>query len=315
MRHHFFCLLVTLLITAAGLSNPAWAADQSIDDAFSAMEKSKGSSKAAVKGVANGFDSLDRLGQKNGATGHGIEAGFKDVEADRAAKDADRKRNELQAMQQNARKEDQEMEASCKPKVTAGHLYLTRTYTCIPNELTRSAYIACQRQNDACYEMSASECNALKRERAREEEAEQAASRRAAEQKKTICDAWKASGGKANSKEFLERLRSQEQSISNAQRAADQVARERDELIAADKKAVASGTRLSGPAEKDAAISAAAAKKQREDRLRAEARSAQAQKEIDDKQRAACVERYDRCECTRFDPKPRPSRRGDGCTK
>lgn len=275
-----------------------------MDDPFSALEKSKGSSNPGAKGIVGGFESLDRPGKKEGATGHGIEAGFKDVEADRAAKEAERKRNELQAMQQNARKEDQEMQASCNPQVTPIFLTLTSSRTCSPNQLSRSAYVACERQNNACFEMSASECNAVQREKEREKEAEQAASRRAAEQKQNLCDAWKASGGKANSKDFLARLRYQEQSISNAQRAADEVARERDELIAADKKAVAAGTRLSGPAAEGAAREAAATKKRREDWLAAEAQRAQTQKERDDKLRAACVGHYYLCDCNRFDPNP-----------
>lgn len=296
MRINIFLATLLLLVSAVIASGIAFAAGNSIDDGFAALDKSKGGAKAT--GIDAGFDALDKGSSKatgieagfgalekgkskgDAATGHGVDAGFQGVEAHKAEQAAQAARIQRIRMEQEAQKNEQDMNSNCGPclykECRIGLSYEFR------NSQAKAAWEASQREHAA--EIA-------------EENRQYHAAR--AEQRR-VCDAWKAAGPKANSESFKAQLRQQDNAIEAAQKAADESARQRDALIAADiKRAQSNSARAEiaqRNADENAANAANASEKAKRDAILAEREA---------KTRNWCLavkSRLDLCTCSQYNP-------------
>ena len=306
MRINIFLVTILSLVSTVITMNFALAASSSIDDGFSALDKIKGGSK--VTGIDAGFDALDNGSSKatgieagfgalekgkskgDAATGHGIDTGFQGVEAHRAEQAAQAARMQRIRMEQEAQKNEQDMNSNCGACLYKDcRIQLRRVFS---NREEEAAYNASQRAHAG--EIA---------EENRQYEASRDAQRR-------VCDAWKAAGPKANTDAFKAQLRQQDNAIAAAQRAADDSARQRDALIAQDVKraqAITSNAEQAQRVADDNAANTAAA--------REKARVAANQAEQEARTHKWCMALPDMsgyCECNKYNLK-KSSVKGSAC--
>lgn len=290
MRINNFLATVLLLLSAAITADFAVAAGNSIDDGFDALDKAKGGSKTTGQGIDAGFGSLDK-GKGSTAAGHSIEAGFQDVAAQRAKEAAGEEEKKRIRMEQEAKKQDQDMEKDCHCVYNNCDSGL-RSYSCrhFPGE-----------RRSTCAEQEAEQREAMD-----EQDRIRARERR---DKKPICDAWKAAGPTASSASFKAQLRQQDDAIAAAQRAAADAARQRDALIEADIKKNMAQEENTKEAERKAAENAVKAARAAEIAKNAAAEAAREKKE-----RQWCMadrSRLSWCRCAKYDNNPK----AQGCMK
>jgi hypothetical protein len=285
----FSYLLISLMVSVA------YGAGDSINDAFKALTNSDSGSESKPTGLGALSGLANDEGNSDAGTGHGIKAGLKAIEANEAAQAAEAERQRRIRMEQEAQKQEQEMSNNCKcilwPCIgiidNSDPCESYKTHEPMRQDTTYwggaqfgQRYVACLREERAKAEW--------KKEHA-EEIAEQ--ERREQQEKRRVCEAWKAAGPKANSETFKAQLRQQDVAIASRQREADQLALQRDALIQADEKAQLAKER--------AAYDANNAKVAREE---AEAKAKADEEEA--KFKASCLSDvdYGRCGCLKYYP-------------
>lgn len=216
-----------LLASTFMISSIAIAGDNSVNDAFDSLANSKGGSSKAA-----GLDAFDDLasgkGNADAGTGHGVAAGLKAMEANRAEQEAQAERLRRIRMEQEAKKQDEDMKADC-------YCVYNNCNNLIPMCIIYNDSHDSRYKRDSCsYDQSLAK--AWNAAHAAEIEEENRRYWEAKHEKKRLCDAWKAAGPKANSESFKAQLRQQDQAISASQRASAEATRRRDDEIEADIK-------------------------------------------------------------------------------
>lgn len=307
MRQIFKAIIFAIVLLSSGASYAETkivvsvaAQDNSVDDAFAKLEKDKGG-KPSKSGGDDPFAGLEKgkgskAGQgmdaafnalnnsvSNGSVefGHGIEAGFQGVAAQRAQQAALAAEAERVRMEQEAKKQDEEMKSDC---------YCIYN-NCVFLTLTPQPCSGTWEKKQACEKS---------REWNEDKEAEFQEEKRIKQAKKAICDDWKAAGPKANSESFKAQLRQKDDAIATAQRKAAEAGRQRDALIAADVKRVAAqeeNIRLKAEAD--------AANNERAAIAAAKAKADAANAEREDKLHKWCMtgKNISYCDCWRWAPK------------
>jgi hypothetical protein len=186
MRNKISLMCGLLLAFAFMLSSVAMAAGSSVNDSFDALANSKGGSKSVA-----GMDAFDDIAKGKGkndvGTGHGIEAGLQSIVTNKAEKTAQAEIQKRLRMEQEAQQQDKEMQGSC---------YCIYN-NCPTIEIIRNCGgdLACEKETEAGVARYAAHAEERHRD---------------FEEKKRVCDAWKAAGPKANSESFKDQLRQQD---------------------------------------------------------------------------------------------------------
>lgn len=253
----------------------------SVSDSFDAFVNSKTSGTSSVYGVGE-FNNIANSKTANDiASGHGIEAGLKSIETHRAEVKAREARMAKRRMEEEARKNEDEMKSKCQD--TYSDYPVLRFYT-------------------ASYSKNYSD----ELHRAEAEEYDEADRRKRAHNKnmRKICAEWKVAGPMANTESFKFRLRQQDEAIAAKENVAAEKNRELQKSIEANVK-----ERI---AKENAKENTAIQKKLKEikdkeasDRAIAKAKSEAAKVEQEAKLERFCRQSGSRglCECLKYYPK------------
>lgn len=278
-------ILMCGLLLALMISSVAMAAGNSINDTFDSLANSKGGS-----GKAAGLDAFDDLASGKGGSdagiGHGVDAGLQAIEANKAAKAAQAERLRRIRMEQEAQKQDEEMQRSCRCIFTTCLKIVDNSDPCkqFINYSSSSAYgepyWACQREVRAKEQWKRAHAEEIAAQELKEWQAQ-----------KRVCEAWKAAGPKANSESFKAQLRQQDAAIASRQREADEAALQRDALISAEERAQLAKERAIYDAKNAKAAQEAAKAKSKADEQEAEFKTS-CLADVD----------YSRCGCLKYYP-------------